>query len=785
MIKRPIPLLFLFVVACLVAASQTLAKGSGDGVWREISNTSYALRSQERSVSPSKYRTFQLDKTMLATILDSAPEEMRGSFGISNTVLSFPMPDGTFKRFRIEHSPIVEPGLLEKYPELGLTFVGYGIDDPTASVRFDMMPGGFHSMILSPSGTVMVDPYSRNDTDHYISYYKRDVQKPEFVCDFDRQTAVDSISKAKKSGFAEFIPDAVMAPSVTSGTQLRTYRLALAATNEYASVVGSNTIAGTLAAQVVVMNRVNGVYERELAIRMVIIANNNLIVYAGDQMCGTPPVACTGANDPYTNTSGSTMLTENINNITTVIGVDNYDIGHVFSTGGGGVAGLSVVCGSSKARGVTGLSNPTGDVFAIDFVAHELGHQWGASHTFNSTVGSCGQQNQRIAGSAYEPGSGITIMGYAGICGSQDLAGSSIDSFHVKSLEDIVAFAQSGQGNSCGVATATGNTPPAVASVGGTTFNVPRLTPFTLTANATDANGDTVTYDWQEYDLGPATTSVPNSDSDGSARPIFRAFAPTSSPSRTFPRSQFILNNGNVPPNTTGGFMTGEVLPSIARTMNFQVIARDNRVGGGGINTAAVTVNVTSGGPFQVTSPNSNVTWFLNSNPEVTWNTGGSEGAPINAANVRILLSTDGGATFPTVLAANTPNDGNEVVVSPSLNSSTARIRIEPIGGIFFDVSNTNFTISSAAATNGAIAGRITTPGGLGVGRVYVLLTGGGLGSPMVALTNAFGYYRFDAVNFGQSYTITPQPRKGKTFNPTSIVRDHTASATDVNFTTN
>ncbi len=783
MSMRHIRPIFLFVIVALLAVGHVLAKGSGDGVWKEVSDTSASFRSAERLNVPSQYRTFQLNKTMLRTILASAPEEMRG-FGISSTVLTVPMPDGTFQRFRIEHSPVVEAGLIEKYPELGKTFLGQGIDDPTATIRFDLMPSGFHSMILSERGTVLVDPYSKNDTDHYISYLKEDGQAVEsFACDFDAQNAVDQISKAKKKGFLDFVPEAAVAsPSVSSGTQLRTYRLALAATNEYAGVVGSNTIAGTLAAQVTIMNRVNGIYERDLAIRMVIIANNNLIVYAGDQLCGG--VACTGSNDPYSNTDGSAMLTQNVNNLNSVIGAANFDIGHVFSTGGGGIAGLGVACGASKGRGVTGLSNPIGDAFAVDYVAHELGHQWGANHTFNGGIGNC-SGNNRNGSSAYEPGGGVTIMGYAGICGNQDLADHSIDTFHVKSLEEIIAYSQTGTGSTCAVATPTGNTPPSVTIPSGTTYNIPKQTPFTLAANASDVNGDTISYDWQEYDLGAVATGVPNDDTDGSPRPIFRAFSPTASPSRTFPQPIHILNTANIPPNTTGGLLTGEILPSIARTMNFQVIARDNRANGGGINTAAATVNVAATGPFQVTSPNTNVTWFLGSNPTVTWDTGGSESAPINAANVRILLSTDGGATFPTVLVASTANDGSETVTSPAINTTTARIRVEPIGNIFFDVSDANFTISDQAATNGPIAGRITTPGGRGVGRVYVVLTGGGLSSPRIALTNVFGYYRFDAVPFGQSYTITPRPRKGTTFNPANIVRNHSADAFDQNFTTN
>ncbi len=774
---RPFLFLSIFVLALTSSGS---AKGSNDGVWKEVSDNASAFRSAERHIVPREYRTFQLNKAMLGTILASAPKEELNRFGISNTIVTLPMPDGSFERFRIQHAPIVAPELMERYPELGLTFNGQGIDDPTATVRLDFMPSGFHSMILSERGTVMVDPYSHGDTSNYISYFKRDVERPDFKCEFDTQHAIDSLSKPKKADFHEFLPDVPSEPAVISGAQLRTYRLALAATNEYTVAVGGNTVAGTLAAQTTIMNRVNGVYERDLAIRMVMIANNDLLVYAGDRLCGG--VACTGANDPYTNSSGSTMLTENIANTDAVIGTANYDIGHVFSTGAGGIAALGVVCGTQKARGATGLSNPTGDVFAIDYVAHEMGHQWGANHTFNGGSGSCAGAN-RSASSAYEPGSGITIMGYAGICGAQNLAGASIDSFHVKSLEDIVAFSQTGAGNGCATTTPSGNTPPSINSPGGTTFNIPMQTPFTLTAAATDVDGDTVTYDWQQYDLGAGTTAVPNTDADGNARPIFRAFGPTSSPSRTFPRMQHILGTANVPPNTTNGFMTGELLPAIARTMNFQAIARDNRANGGGINTTAVTVNVAATGPFRVTSPNTNVTWFLNSNPVVTWEVGGSSGPPMNVANVRILLSTDGGQTFPTVLADNTPNDGSEQVVSPNLNTSTARIRIEPVGNIFFDISDANFAISTVPVANGLLGGRITTSGGRGVARIYVVLVGPS--TTRVAMTNTFGYYLFEQVGFGASYTITPQPRKGISFTPANVVRDHNSSATDVDITSN
>ena len=469
---------------------------------------------------------------------------------------------------------------------------------------------GFHAIILAPSGTVLIDPYAQGNTTDYITYWKKDAANlaEPFECDF-----IDPELPPLPAG-------GVPAPAVTSGTQLRTYRLALASTNEYTVAVGSNTIAGALAAEVLIMNRVNGVYERDLAIHMNIVANNNLITYAGDNLsCGGP---CTAANDPYTNNNGSTMLGENQTNTNAVIGSANYDIGHVFSTGGGGVANVGVPCGSSKARGVTGLSNPVGDPFAIDYVAHEMGHQWGALHTFNGTVSNCGGGN-RSASAAYEPGSGITIMAYAGICGNQDLAAHSIDTFHVKSLEAIVAFSQNGNGNTCAAITATGNTAPTVTGPGN--FTIPKGTPFSLTASATDPNGDSITYDWEEYDLGAATTAVPNTDADGQARPILRPYSPTVGGTRTFPSLQFILNNANVPPATTGGFLTGELLPAISRAMTFQVVARDNRANGGGINTATSVVTIDgASGPFAVTAPNTAISIQRLTNFNVTWNVSGT-----------------------------------------------------------------------------------------------------------------------------------------------------------------
>ena len=702
--------IFRSIFFVLLVISSTMAALAGvrsqDGVWERVDKSQLRMPGIDSTGLPGAYEAFSLNKTLLEQVLDTAPEEFSGAIPL---VVSLPMPDGTFQRFEIEHSLVVERGLLDKFPELGATYRGRGIDDPTATVRLDLLPSGFHSMVLSAYGTIIVDPHPGSRSINYISYYKRDkTVRSDFACQVG-STEEDRFKEAMEPNSGDlkgFLPD-VAAPEVVSGTQLRTYRMALSATNEYCVAVGGNTVAGCLAAQVLIMNRVNGVYERDVAIRMNIVANNNLIVFAGDNLsCPAPggTMACTAANDPYTNDDGLVMLGQNQNIVDARIGNANYDIGHVFSTGGGGIAALGVPCASgAKAQGVTGLPNPVGDPFAIDFVAHEVGHQWSASHTFNSTIGGCGGGN-RSAGSAYEPGSGITIMAYAGLCGAQNLAGNSIDTFHVKSLESIVQYSQSGFGNTCAVTTASGNTPPVVTGPGN--FNIPKLTPFALTASATDANGDSITYDWQEYDLGTAATTVPNTDADGLAKPIFRPFSPTSSGTRVFPRLTHILNNANVPPNTTGGFMTGETLPNITRSMAFQVIARDNRAGTGGISTATSILSVDgNSGPFVVTSPNTAVILGTNTVQTVTWNVANTNAGPINAANVRITLSTDGGNTFPIELAASTANDGSENVTMPATPTTMARIKVEAVGNIFFDISNANFTL-----TDGPIPTPTPTP---------------------------------------------------------------------------
>ncbi|MCX7612554.1 MAG: M12 family metallo-peptidase, partial [Ignavibacterium sp.] len=600
---------------------------------------------------------YQLNINALTNLLSDVPMEFTADATRRAKIIYIPMPDGSFQRFRFVESPVMSPELQRKAPHTR-TFLGYGIDDKYASVRFDFTPNGFHAMILSPNGRVFVDPYSKGDIENYISYYTRDYHNSNKIRDCELDAPEDRVNEIN------YLLQNVETRLI--GPQLRTYRLALACTGEYATFHGG-TITSVRAAMVTSVNRVVGVYEKELGIRMVLVPNNDTLIFLDPN------------TDPYTNNSGTAMLSQNQTTIDSRIGSANYDIGHVFSTGGGGVASLACVCVNGlKARGVTGSPQPVGDPFDIDYVAHEMGHQFGANHTFNSVTGSC--SGNRVASKAYEPGSGSTIMAYAGICGSDNLQNFSDPYFHVASYDEIVVYTNNGTGNSCAQITNTGNSAPIVTVPSGG-FYIPRSTPFSLTGSATDPNGDPLTYDWQQYDLGPAGTW---NNPSGNA-PIFRVWNPTTSPTRTFPRLQNLLNN------TTP---VGEVMPTYSRTLTFRMVVRDNRAGGGGVDYAQIQFQVDgNSGPFQVTYPNTNLTLPGLSTQTITWDVANTNLAPVNCSSVNIHLSLDGGNTFPILLASNTPNDGSETVTLPANQTTQARIRVEAVGNIFFDISNVNFSI--------------------------------------------------------------------------------------------
>jgi hypothetical protein len=439
------------------------------------------------------------------------------------------------------------------------------------------------------------------------------------------------------------------------------------------------------------------VYEKDLALHLNLVAASTNVIYYN------------AATDPYDAAaagSGGTWNAQLQSTLTSVIGEANYDIGHLFgASGGGGNAGcIGCVCtNGSKGSGFTSPADgiPAGDNFDIDYVVHEVGHQLGGNHTFSMSNEGTGVNK--------EPGSGITIMGYAGIT-SYDLAPHSIAFYHQATIAQIQANLAT---KTCPVTTVISNATPVVTAVAN--YTIPKSTPFALTGAATDANAsDVLTYSWEQNDN--ASSSQTNASSVASATkasgPNWISYAPSTSPTRYFPKLSTILTGGLTTGPLTGGdaSATTEALSSVARTLNFRLTVRDNApysstapisVGQTQFTDMVVTVSSASG-PFAVSVPNTAVSYAGNSTQTITWAVASTTAAPVSCTNVKISLSTDGGQTFPTVLAASTPNDGTEALVIPNTPTTTARIKVEAVGNIFFDISNTNFSITAGSACGSA-----------------------------------------------------------------------------------
>lgn len=645
----------LLTLLCAVILSGT---SYAQTIWSDMPESGIPAAG-ERRIQPAKFRAVQLNVSALKPVLSAAPERFSPAAESGNLpVLSLPLPGGGMGRFQLEETPVMHPDLQAKYPQIR-TYTGRGLDDATAVLKCDLTPWGFHAMVQSSfAGTFYIDPAIHGNDEIYLVYNRKDyLRKKEdalWTCatpDPDGAQELEQVKPLTPAQLAEFQGD----------TKLRRYRLAMACTGEYATFHGG-TKPLVLAAMNTTMNRVNGVYERDFAVTMQLIANNDLLIYLN------------AATDPYTNNDGGAMLGQNQTTCNNIIGAANYDIGHVFSTGGGGIAGLSVVCGTSKANGVTGGGSPVGDPFDIDYVAHEMGHQFGGNHTF----GNCGGNVNNPA--ATEPGSGTTIMAYAGICGGQNVANNSEDIFHGYSILEMGAFIYTGNANNCPVKITTTNNNPDVNA--GPNRVIPKSTPFALTAIGSDVNGDTLTYTWEQMDWGIAPSPPVSTATVG---PLFRSYKGNTSPTRYFPRLPDLVNNIN---------STWEELPGVARSMTFRVVARDNDWYAGCTDEDDVQITVAgTAGPFLVTAPNTNVVWLVGSPQTVTWDVANTTAAPVSCANVRITLSIDGGFTYPIELAASVPNNGSASITVPNNVANTCRVRVESVGNIFFDISNTNFRI--------------------------------------------------------------------------------------------
>ena len=677
----------VFALLCcnlLVAGAAT-----AQSVWSDLSGRALPDDSPYAAAQLAELRHLRLDAPALSGLLQDVTREGDAAADeAEKTTLLVPQVDGTTRAFALTEYALFTDG----YRDDVRAFYGHALDDASVRLRAEYTPEhGLRVQVNAGGRLSFVEPVAlRAGTSHYIAFRRDDIDAPRqpLACGFDPDQQPDEPSDAPKdqSGSAA-------ERSAAGDCTFRSYRLAIATTAEYSAYFGATSAAQSnlvLAGVTTTVNRVNGIFETESAVRLQLLGNTaNSFYYDAN-------------NDPYTDGNAGQMLNANTPALNGVYGSGGYDVGHVFgAVGGNGVAYLRSVCGGSKGGGVTLRNNPVGDPFDVDYVAHEIGHQFGGNHTQNN---ACNR-----SGVSYEPGSASTIMGYAGIC-APNVQNNSDAYFHAASLAEIAAFV-TGSGNACATALPSLNNAPTVLA--GASVTIPHGTPFALTANGNDPDGDPLTYQWEHYDDGVATMPPSPQSTTG---PNFRSLTATASPTRYFPAQEAVR---------TGVADTWEVLPAVARSSTFRVTARDNQAGGC-TDEADLTVTWANSGPFAVTSPSgsSNV-WVTGQPVTVTWSLGGSDAAPISCGAVDILLSTDDGFTYATTLATAAPNTGAYTFTLPAGTPLTtqARVLVECSSSVFYSVSPQAFEISdvpsaiacqTVASTNvplgiGPNAGTVTT----------------------------------------------------------------------------
>lgn len=633
---------------------------------------------RERTSVPSDYHLYKLNANVLWNQLTNAPE--RSDIFTQGENIYFPNSEGSFDVYRIAENSTMHPELQAKYPMIR-SYSGYKVDDKFTKISFSISPYfGLHAVIRNTEGLKYIDSYS-TDNQYYIMYDRNSIDHVHtFECKHDENDLINP---------APSVLD--IADKTVIDGKLRTYRTAIATTVEYTAYIAqqAGVESGTdeekkqavMEALNIAVTRLNEVYENDISVHLQLIPNNDQIIFI--------------STDNYSVPNASVMLGQNQTTLDTIIGNSNYDIGHVFYRGsGGGIAYLRSVCDNSiKAGGVTGTNVPVGDPFVIDYVAHEIGHQYGANHTQNN---NCYRNNT----TAVEPGSASTIMGYAGIC-PPNVQFNSDAYFHAVSINEMYNWITSG-GN-CGSITETGNNEPIVNA--GPDRYIPKETPFALVGTATDEDGDAMTFNFEQLDIQVAPMPPQPTNTGG---PMFRSVWSTNSPEKFFPRLTTIIEGYDPTVSNPNNYRAWEKLPAVTRQMNFAFLARDNNPLGGQTGRDDVRLFVhADAGPFVVTSQNTTgIVWNLGETQTITWDVANTNVEPVNTANVKILISTDGGLTFPHVLVESTPNNGNYTFTVPAgLGETTnARIMVRAVDNYFLNVNSTNFTINSNLAVNDLIS---------------------------------------------------------------------------------
>ena len=668
-------ILFALLFCCCMS---NLIAQSGQNFWRSANENLISTNMDNRTIIPNSYQTLELDLSGLKEYLRSAPDEFSNESRETPLLLDLPMPDGNLATFAVSYSPMMQPGLAAKYPQIK-SYIGYNIDQKGMRLRFSVTSKGFHGAIHTlDNGPIYIDPYTNDQTAFYMSYFVKDHETnipPEYLTCGSHDSPVvvgnddntteqinnTNTNTANLRGDAEIV-------------ELKTYRIAIACTGEWGEAQGTATDA--LAKIVTGVNRLNLIFEIDAGFRAILVDDNDQLIFMDP------------ASDPYydSNASGQ-MIGENTGVISNIIGGLSYDFGHLLNLGcdTGGLASLGAVCTGNKAAAITCQYNSDWEYTITRITAHEIGHSFNAPHTWNYCTDS---DNPNIsAGTAYEPGSGNTIMSYNGVCGNDpNVASGPHDYYHANSLEAIYQFTANGPANICAEIIPTNNHYPVLTLPYSNGFHIPISTPFQLSAEATDEDNDDLTYCWEQYNKSPFSTQMGSPVGD---EPSFRSWAPVTSETRIFPRMQNVVNNTSHP---------WEVLPTYSRNLKFRCSVRDNNPEISGVVWDEMSFEVTeTAGPFLVEYPNANaITWEVGDFVEVTWDVANTDMAPVNSQIVNIKLSTDGGFTYPTTLAENVPNTGSRFVMVPDNITSTARIKIEAADNIFFDISNFDFEIVPA-----------------------------------------------------------------------------------------
>jgi hypothetical protein len=623
--------------------------------WIPIDESSIESDS-DKVIRPFRFQLYEIDDEEIRTKLWNTPHEREMYSNNREEIIRFPLYDGSMDDFSVVEYSMMEEQLARKYDYIK-TFWGKSVSNAHRIIRIDYTLQGVRAVISEPGGKTYIDHFLRGEKQYRIVYKKMDIaHKHDWQCMVEDNDDRGEIDRNSQSG--QRAGDCVF----------RTYRLAQATTGEYSNYHGAFDESDSglvMSAVTTTINRVNEVYEQDITVRFILVNNTDeLFFYDPD-------------TDPYTNNNGSQMLGQNITTCDNIIGNPNYDIGHVFSTGGGGVAYLNAVCNNSiKAGGVTGLPQPEGEPFDIDYVSHEIGHQFGGRHTQNNNC-------NRSAIAAREPGSASTIMGYAGIC-APNVQNNSDAYFHAYSIQEMSTRITT---TNCHTAVAFANNAPIVQPL--QNYHIPRSTPFVLTATATDPDDDPLIYNWEQMDNEVAPMPPQPTNAGG---PTFRSKFATVSPSRYFPPLSNIANQTS---------NTWEVLPSVARTMNFRVTVRDMHDGNLGCTDEQdmVLTVVGTAGPFVITSQNTATNWNEGDTETISWNVANTNVSPISCTAVDILWSTDGGLTWNQTIAENLSNSGSASIVVPAGLTTQGRFMVKGRNNVFFDINNANINVNPGGVT--------------------------------------------------------------------------------------